>query len=144
MLKQLYLTIQITNVKELLMKYLLLSLFTIGSANAAEITIHSTSIYMIMFFLILALIIMYAFFYNKCEKQTKTLKEKKEIIKSFEQQKVLSEKKMLNNQQTVEKEILSLNHDISDLKRQLKEGSKHQIVAKIEALQQKRQNHTIS
>jgi Tfp pilus assembly protein PilO len=124
------------------MKYLLLSLLTLSSVNAAEITIHSTSVYMIMLFLVLALIIMFAYFNNKCEKYEKTIKEQKEKIKAFEKQNIADDKETLIKQQAVEKEIILLNHTISDLERQLKEGSKHQIVAKIEALQQKRQNNT--
>jgi len=124
------------------MKYLLLSLLTLGSAQAAEITIHSTSIYMIIFFLLLALIIMFAFFNNKCEKQAKIIKENQAKIKTFEAQTITDEKEAIMKQQAVEKEMILLNHTISDLERKLKEGSKHQIVAKIEALKEKRQTHT--
>lgn len=125
------------------MKYLLLSLLSIRAVNASEITIHSTSIYMIIFFLILLSIIIYAFFRNKCEKQDEIMKEKIEKIKDLKMQKREAEKEAVNKKQAVEKEIILLNHTISDLERQLKEGSKNQIVAKIEALQQKRQNNIV-
>jgi len=126
------------------MKYLLLSLLTIYTAQAEEITIHPTSIYMIIFFLVLSVIIIYAYFIHKCDKQAKVLKEKTQKIETLETQKIEADKEGLTQKQAVEKEIIELNHTISDLQRQIKEGTKNQIVAKIEALEQKRQNHSFS
>ncbi len=122
------------------MKYLLLSLLTVISANAAEIAIHSTSIYIIIFFLILLLIATYAFFKKKCEKQVETINSKQEEIETLKQQITANEKEMVDRKNTVEKEIIQLNHQISNLERELKEGTKNQIVAEIEALRQKRNN----
>lgn len=122
------------------MKILLLSLLTLCTAHAEEITIHPTSIYMIMFFLIMMLIITYAYFVNKCEKSQKMIKDKDEKIKVLEAAKIVDEKESLIKQQDVEKEITTLKHTISDLERHIKEGTKNQVVAKLEALQKKRHN----
>ena len=125
------------------MKYLLLILFSIHIAhakNTAEVTIHSSSIYLIMLFLLLALIITYAFFINKCDKKKKFIEEKDEKIATYEKQERENETSSLKKDKEVEKEILTLQHTIANLERKIQEGTKNQVVAKIEALQKKRQN----
>jgi len=125
------------------MKYLLLTLLsihTLHAKNTAEVTIHSSSIYLIMLFLLLALIVSYAFFIYKCDKKQKLLEEKDANIATFEKQERENETASFKKDKEVEKEILTLQHTIADLKRNIQEGTKNQVVAKIEALQKKRQN----
>ena len=129
------------------MKYLLftlLSIHTLYAKNTAEVTIHSSSIYLIMLFLLLALIVTYAFFINKCDKKQKLLEEKEENIATFEKQERENETTSLKKDKEIEKEILTLQHTIADLERKIQEGTKNQVVAKIEALQKKRQNSSHS
>ena len=125
------------------MKYLLLTLLSIHTLHAketAEVTIHTSSIYLIMLFLLLALIVTYAFFIHKCEKQQKILKSKDEKILMMENTEREKETAALKKEQEVQKEILMLQHTIADLERKMQEGTKNQVVAKIEALEKKRQN----
>ena len=125
------------------MKYLLLTLLsihTLHANNTAEVTIHSSSVYLIMLFLLLALIVTYAFFINKCNDKQKLLEEKDANITTLKKQERENETASLKKNQEIEKEILSLQHTIADLERKIQEGTKNQVVAKIEALQRKRQN----
>ena len=122
------------------MKYLLITLLSIHSAHAAEISIHDTSLYLIILFLFLLMISIYAFYMKKCEERNKLIQEKEEKIIWLRQIHAESEHRHLKQIQETEKEIITLHHNISDLERQLQEGTKNQVVAKIEALQKKRQN----
>jgi DNA mismatch repair ATPase MutS len=97
-----------------------------------------------MLFLLLALIITYAFFINKCDKKQKLLEEKEENIATFKKQERENETASLKKDKEIEKEILTLQHTIADLERNIQEGTKNQVVAKIEALQKKRQNSSHS
>ena len=130
------------------MKYLLLALLSLHTLyannvnNADAVTIHSSSVYLIMLFLVLALIVTYAFFIYKCNKIQKLLDEKNKVITSHKKKEREDELLVLNKNQEVEKEILSLQHTIADLERHIQEGTKNQVVLKIEALQKKRQNST--
>jgi len=125
------------------MKYLLFALLNIHvlyAENTSEVTIHSSSIYLILLFLFLALIVTYAFFLHKCDKTQKLLDKKDESIATFEKQERENETSTLKKDQENEKEILVLKQTIADLERNIQEGTKNQVVAKIEALEKKRQN----
>ena len=126
------------------MKYLLLTLLSIHTLYAnnttAEVTIHSSSVYLIMLFLGLALIVSYAFFVHKCNKLQKLIEEKEGKIATFKKQEREDEIASLNKDKEVEKEILVLNHTIENLQRQMQEGTKNQVVLKIEELEKKRHN----
>ena len=131
----------------ILMKYLLLTLLSIHilqAKNTAEVTIHSSSIYLIMLFLLLALIVTSAFFINKCDKKQKLLEGKEENIATFKKQERENETTSLKKDKEIEKEILTLHHTIADLERKIQEGTKNQVVAKIEALEKKRKNSSHS
>jgi len=121
------------------MKYLFFSLLAMGQAHAEEITIHSTSIYMIILLLILALIITSAFFVQKCKSKEELLNAKQAEFKALKVGKAQEDKESLQKRQAVEKEIIALNYTISDLERQLQEGTKNQVVSKLESLRQQRQ-----
>lgn len=125
------------------MKYILLTLLSIHTLYANEsdaVTIHSSSVYLIMLFLLFALMITYAYFLFKCNKQKKTIEAKEAKIASFEKQLREDESTLFKKDKEVEQEIFTLKHTISDLERKMQEGTKNQVVAKIEALEKKRQN----
>jgi len=130
------------------MKYLLLTLLSLHTLyannvnNADAVTIHSSSVYLIMLFLVLALMISYAFFIHKCNKIQKIIEEKDKELSNYDKKEREDELLALNRNQEVEKEILALQHTIADLERHIQEGTKNQVVLKIEALQKKRQNST--
>ncbi|SFV70772.1 hypothetical protein MNB_SV-3-467 [hydrothermal vent metagenome] len=94
--------------------------------------------------MILTLIITFAFFLNKCSKKKKLLEELEQNLSTLQKQKREDETALLKKEQGVEKEILALQHTITDLERKIQEGTKNQVVAKIEALEKKRQNHSHS
>lgn len=125
------------------MKYLLLSLLsihTLYASNSAEVTIHSASVYLIMLFLMLALMVTYAYFLYKCNKQQKIIETKEAQITHYEKQQRDTETSLFKKDKEIEKEIFTLKHTIADLERKIQEGTKNQVVAKIEALEKKRQN----
>ena len=129
------------------MKYLfsiLLSISLLSAQETKEVTIHPSSMYLIFLFLFLAIIIGYAYFINKCNQQKKMLDTKDKQITTLEEEKRESQTSVLIKEQENEKEMLLLQHTIADLERNLQEGTKNQVVSKIEALEKKRQNSTQS
>jgi len=122
------------------MRHLLLTLLIIYTANAGEKAVQNTSLYLAMFFLILFIVSIYAFYVNKCNQKNSLLQKKEKEIIALHQRNAEQEREYLTKKSEKEKEILSLNHTITDLERKLQEGTKNQVVAKIEALQKKRQN----
>jgi choline-glycine betaine transporter len=122
------------------MKHLLLTLLIIHTVNAGEKAMQNTSVYLAIFFLILFIISIYAFYVNKCNHKNSLLHKKEKEIIELHQCNAEQEREYLTKKYEKEKEILSLNHIIADLERKLQEGTKNQVVAKIEALQKKRQN----
>ena len=70
----------------------------------------------------------------------KLLEEKEEKVLWFRQITAQHEQAKTKEDHETEKKILQLNHTIETLERKLKEGTKNQVVAKIEAQQHKRDN----
>ena len=133
--------------KGTLMKYTTFMIFTMSLLTAQEtqeVTIHPSSMYLIFLFLFLAIVIGYAYFINKCNQQKNMLDIKDEKITALEEEKRENKTALLLKEQEKEKEMLLLQHTIADLERQIQEGTKNQVVAKIEALEKKRQNGTQS
>jgi len=91
---------------------------------------------------ILALFFAAMWFYTKkrLTGTEKRLEEKEEKILWFRQLTAQKEQAKINQEHETEKKILQLNHMIEGLERKLKEGTKNQVVAKIEAQQKKREN----
>ncbi len=119
----------------------ILILFTLfNTLYASSESLYQTSLYTgtLFFFLLLALIAFILF--KKNAKDKKILEEKEEKITWLRQIHAENEHRHLKKEQETEKEIISLKHTIEDLERKLQEGTKNQVVAKIEALQKKRQN----
>lgn len=87
--------------------------------------------YLILLFLVVK--------YKKAfEKSEASLKEKEEKIKYLRQTHAEYEYKKTEDDHSHEKEIIALNHTIEQLELKLSEGTKNQVVAKIEALQNQR------
>ncbi len=76
---------------------------------------------------------------SKLKTLTATLKEREEKIQWFRQLTAKHEQEKVKSEHETEKQILKMRHTIETLERELKEGSKNQVVAKIEAQQRKRE-----
>ena len=122
------------------MRYLLPILLAVHTANAGEKALQSTSLYLVLFFLVLFTLSIYAFYVNKCNQKNSLIQEKEKEIIALHQHHTEQEREHLLKVSENEKEILSLEHAIADMERKLQEGTKNQVVAKIEALQKKRHN----
>lgn len=122
------------------MKYIILILLSLHTANAADISIHNSSLFLSILFLILGILIIYAYHIHKCKEKNIQLEEKEKKIKVLEEKNDKYEKESLKKESEVEKELLVLNHTIENLKRQIQEGTKNQVVSKIEELERKRKN----
>jgi len=122
------------------MRYLLLTMLTVHTANAAEISIHNSSLFLSILFLVLGIIVFYAFYMYKCKQKNTLIEEKEKEIQEMHKNNNADEKKKLKKESEIQQEILSLTHTIETLERKLQEGTKNQVVAKLEALQKKRQS----
>jgi len=122
------------------MKYLLLTLFATHIANAADLFIHDSSLFLSIIFLIFGIMVFYAFYLYKCKQKDKTIEDQAEVIQKMHEHTNTDEKEKLKKDAQVQQEILSLKHTMETLERQLQEGTKNQVVSKIEALQKKRQS----
>jgi|GEM_PF-2175543 len=76
---------------------------------------------------------------SKTNKLHTLLKEKEEKIEWLRRIKGENEYRLTQQIQELEKHITELNHTVENLERQIKEGTKNQVVAKLEALQRKRE-----
>jgi len=76
---------------------------------------------------------------KRLQAQKKLLEEKEEKIDWLRQMHATNEHKQNSKIQTLEKEIVSLKHTIEMLEQKAKEGTKNQVVAKLEALKEKRE-----
>jgi len=121
------------------MKYLLMILLAVHTAQAAEAPIYQTSLYTGTVFLFLLLAGIIVVLMNKRSKDKQMLQEKEEKINWLNQHNVESEQRHMQREQEMEKEILQQMHTIENLELRLKEGTKNQVVNKIEELQKKRQ-----
>jgi len=121
------------------MKHLLISLlFLHTTIEAAEFSTYETSLYtgtVSLFLLLLAIVIVMM---KKSSKDKALLKEKEEKITWLRQIHAENEFRCQENIKELEKEIMKLSHTIESLELKLKEGTKNQVVEKIEALQNKR------
>jgi hypothetical protein len=75
---------------------------------------------------------------KKSSQDKELLKEKESKITWLRQIHAENEQKHLKTVKELEKEILKLTHSIEKLELQLAEGTKNQVVQKIESLQKKR------
>jgi hypothetical protein len=106
--------------------------------QAAEFSTYETSLYtgtVSLFLLLLAIVIVMM---KKSAKDKALLEEREEKIAWLRQIHAENEFRCQEQAKELEKEILKLTHTIETLELKLKEGTKNQVVEKIEALQNKR------
>ncbi len=120
------------------MKYLLLLMLTYHTAQAAAST-YETSLYTGTVFLFLLLLGISIIQMRKSAQDKVLLAEKEEKITWLRQIHAEHEQSHLHKEKELEKEILRLTHANENLELKLKEGTKNQVVNKIEELQAKRQ-----
>jgi uncharacterized protein HemX len=92
----------------------------------------------VMVVIILALLYGVKQYKNLVHRQKETLKEKDEKITWLREISAENDHRNLNKIHQFEKDIQALNHTIATLELKVKEGTKNQVVAKIEAQQRKR------
>ena len=76
---------------------------------------------------------------RKLQEMRSTLEEKEEKIQWLRQIHGENEYKLQTKIQDLEKALTEANHSIETLEQKLQEGTKNQVVAKLEALQHKRE-----
>jgi len=77
---------------------------------------------------------------SKLKETAAALEEKEEKVTWFRQVMAQNEHAKTKHEHEMEKRVLELTHTIETLEKKLKEGTKNQVVAKIEAQQRKREN----
>jgi len=124
-------------------KTLLLSLLASSIANASslnQINISLGNILMIALGVVI-LVLIFMLFRNskKIKALSKIIEEKDEKIQWL--RKVFAQKENALNKdiKELEKKITDLNHTIDTLEQKLKEGTKNQVVTKLESLERKRE-----
>jgi len=121
------------------LKYLLILFFSFYTAEAAQTSIYETSLYTGTVFLFLLLLAIAIIQMRKGSQDKLLLQEKEEKIISLSNVYAEKEQNYLQKELALEKEILKLTHSNENLELRLKEGTKNQVVNKIEELQNKRQ-----
>jgi len=105
----------------------------------ASSTTYETSLYTGTVFLFLLLFAIAMVQMRKSSQDKVILAEKEEKITWLRQIHAEQEQAHLQKEKTLENEILKLTHANENLELRLKEGTKNQVVSKIEELQNKRQ-----
>ncbi len=121
------------------MKYLLMFFMTaLVTVEAANASVYETSLFTgtLAFFLLMLIVIIVQF--RRGSKEREQLEEKEKKITWLRQLHAEKEQAHLETVKELEKENLRLSHKIEELERKLQEGTKNQVVHKIEALQKKR------
>ncbi len=77
---------------------------------------------------------------SKLKETAAALSEKEEKVTWFRQVTAQNEQAKIKHEHEMEKKVLALTHTVETLERKVKEGTKNQVVAKIEAQQRKREN----
>lgn len=121
------------------MKYLLMILLSLHTVQASQTSLYETSLYTGTVFLFLLLLGIIIVLMRNSSKNKQLLQEKEEKVTWLRQIHAENEHRHMQKEQEMEKEILKLTHSIENLELRLKEGTKNQVVEKIEELQNKRQ-----
>jgi len=109
------------------------------TVQAAQTSVYETSLYTGTVFLFLLLLAIVLVQLRKGTQDKALLVEKEEKITWLHQVHAEQEQSHLKKEKELEKEILQLTHTNENLELRLKEGTKNQVVSKIEELQSKRQ-----
>jgi len=121
------------------LKYLLIFILSYHTVQAAQTSVYETSLYTGTVFLFLLLLAIALVQMRKGTQDKALLAEKEEKITRLHQIHAEQEQSHLQKEKELEKEILQLTHNNENLELRLKEGTKNQVVSKIEELQNKRQ-----
>lgn len=89
-------------------------------------------------FLILLLLVLFILSKRELHKKDKILEEKEEKITYLRQVSATNEYRLTALEHETAKEIMELKHTIEGLEKKIKEGTKSQVVNKLEAQQNKR------
>jgi uncharacterized membrane protein YgaE (UPF0421/DUF939 family) len=110
-------------------------------AEGLERRIEGNEAYIAIGLVFALLVFAVLFFVRSSEaKRLRTqLKEKEEKVEWLRRIKGENEYRLNQRIQELEKQTTELQHTIEDLERRLREGTKNQVVAKLEALQRKRE-----
>jgi Na+-transporting methylmalonyl-CoA/oxaloacetate decarboxylase gamma subunit len=105
-----------------------------ASATTYETSLYTGTVFLFLLLLAIAMVQM-----RKSSQDKVLLAEKEEKITWLRQIHAEHEQAHLQKEKTLENEILKLTHANENLELRLKEGTKNQVVSKIEELQNKRQ-----
>ncbi|SFZ98727.1 hypothetical protein MNB_SV-5-390 [hydrothermal vent metagenome] len=128
--------------KQIINISILFTLFTTLEAASSVSTMDSYMGYMWLLTAFVLLILSYFLIKSKKEisEFSELLKEKDEKIKWLREISAKNENRQNLKIQDLEKRVLELTHEIEMLEQKAKEGTKNQVVAKIEELENKRKN----
>jgi len=128
--------------KQIINISILFTLFTTLEAASSDSTMDSYMGYMWLLTAFVLLILSYFLIKSKKEisEFSELLKEKDEKIKWLREISAKNENRQNLKIQDLEKRVLELTHEIEMLEQKAKEGTKNQVVAKIEELENKRKN----
>ena len=121
------------------MKYLLIFFFSFHTLHATQSSTYETSLYTGTLFLFLLLGAIALVQMRRASQDKLLLQDKEEKILVMSKVYAEKEQEHLHKELALEKEILKLTHSNESLELKLKEGTKNQVVTKIEELQNKRQ-----
>ena len=121
------------------MKYLLIFFFSFHALHATQSSTYETSLYTGTLFLFLLLGAIALVQMRRASQDKLLLQDKEEKILVLSKVYAEKEQEHLHKELALEKEILKLIHSNESLELKLKEGTKNQVVTKIEELQNKRQ-----
>lgn len=96
-------------------------------------------IILIALFMFIVLLYFVTKYKKSIKKQQTIINEQKEKIKWLRQTFAENEQRFTKTEHELEKKILQLNNNIQNLEEQAKNGTKNQVVSKLEALQNKRE-----
>jgi len=121
-------------------KFSLITLLGAVTLNAAQSGVYQTSLYTGTLFLFLLLLGIVLVQMRRASQDRKLLMQKEEKLERIREQCAQKEQLLLSQIQELEKEKIELNFTIESLQVKLKEGTKNQVVSKLEALRRARRN----
>jgi hypothetical protein len=119
-----------------------LLLHTVLSAGTFNVSDYSGYLYLSAIFLFIVLMVSYLNLRTKYYKIEKELTEKEEKITWLRQIQAKNETRDKRTIEALEKKSIEQRHNIEKLEQKLREGTKNQVIAKLEALERKRQETT--
>ena len=117
-------------------------LASLSPLHASEVVAGEAMPYLALFGVGTAfvLFVLWSLCRSKLKETAAALAEKEEKVTWFRQITAQNEQAKIKHEHEMEKKVLELTHTVETLERKVKEGTKNQVVAKIEAQQRKREN----